>query len=150
MLTATPASNGAPADSAAKADRGAAERCACCARAAWYAVGRAARGEGRCRSRPVAGTQPDKQETFAPYVAAVKQGSRSLRVFSSVFGVSGRNAAVFHRIACCAPTSVKARRRRRSAPAVFFGLENAEGRFAGRTCRAVWPRPHPGHTATAL
>src|SRR5213592_996942 len=53
MLTATPASNGAPADSAAKADRGAAERCACRARAAWYAVGRAARGEGDADRGPL-------------------------------------------------------------------------------------------------
>src|SRR6266566_2998459 len=58
MLTATPASNGAPADSAAKADRGAAERCACCARAAWYAVGRAARGEGDADRGPFAALNP--------------------------------------------------------------------------------------------
>src|SRR6266516_1101380 len=58
MLTATPASNGAPADSAAKADRGAAERCACCARAAWYAVGRAARGEGDADRGPLQALNP--------------------------------------------------------------------------------------------
>src|SRR6266516_5465784 len=36
-----------------KADRGAAERCACRARAAWYAVGRAARGEGDADRGPL-------------------------------------------------------------------------------------------------
>src|SRR6266516_4067059 len=41
-----------------KADRGAAERCACHARAAWYAVGRAARGEGDADRGPLQALNP--------------------------------------------------------------------------------------------
>ncbi len=71
MLTATPASNGAPADSAARPTG--APLSVALAAPGLRGMRSAARPEGR--EMPIAAlcsTQPDKQETFAPYVAAVK------------------------------------------------------------------------------
>src|SRR5512133_3541347 len=56
----------------------------------------------------------------------------------------------FHWIACCAPTSMKLADAAVGTGRVFLAWKAPSARFAGRTWRAVQPRPHPGHTGDGV